>query len=65
MHQACTDDLTFKRKLFIYLFMYYWMRHVFRCRVQAFTSCRQLGLLFLAVPEILIAMASLVAEHRL
>ena len=33
--------------------------------MQAFTSCGEWGLLFLAVPEILIAMASLVAEHRL
>ena len=33
------------------------------CFVQAFSSCNKLGLFFIAVRGLLIAMASLVAEH--
>ena len=53
--------------LFFYLFIIY----VFlaelglRCHVRAFFSCSEWGLLFVAVPGLLIAMASLVEEHRL
>ena len=36
-----------------------------RCCARAFSSCGQRGLLFVAVRGLLIAMASLVAEHRL
>ena len=36
-----------------------------RCCVQAFSSCGEWGLLFIAVRRLLIAVASLVAEHRL
>ena len=36
-----------------------------RCCAQAFSSCGERGLLFVAVHGILIAVASLVAEHRL
>ena len=36
-----------------------------RCCVQAFSSCSEWGLLFVAVRSLLIAVASLVAEHRL
>ena len=36
-----------------------------RCCVQAFSSCSERGLLFVAVHGLLIAVASLVAEHRL
>ena len=36
-----------------------------RCCAQAFSSCGELGLLFLAVRGLLIAVASLVAEHGL
>ena len=35
------------------------------CCVQAFSSCSEPGLLFVAVHGFLIAVASLVAEHRL
>ena len=35
-----------------------------RC-VQAFSRCREWGLLFLGVYALLVAVASLVAEHRL
>ena len=36
-----------------------------RCRMQAFSSCGERGLLFVAVRGLLIAVASLVAEHGL
>ena len=48
--------------LFIYLFLAAMGR---RCRGQAFSSCGERGLLFVAVRGILIAVASLVAEHGL
>ena len=35
------------------------------CCARAFSSCGERGLLFVAVRRLLIAMASLVAEHRL
>ena len=35
------------------------------CCVQAFSSCSELGLLFVAVRGLLIAVASVVAEHGL
>ena len=35
------------------------------CCVQAFSSCGEQGLLFVAVHGLLIVVASLVAEHRL
>ena len=35
------------------------------CCARAFSSCGKLGLLFIAVRRLLIAVASLVAEHRL
>ena len=35
------------------------------CCTQAFSSCGERGLLFVAVHGLLIAVASLVAEHRL
>ena len=36
-----------------------------RCCARAFSSCGEWGLLFIAVRGLLIAVASLVAEHRL
>ena len=35
------------------------------CCAQAFSSCGERGLLFIAVHGLLISVASLVAEHRL
>ena len=35
------------------------------CCVRAFSSCNEQGLFFVAVRGLLIAVASLVAEHRL
>ena len=50
----------FKKILFIYLFM---AALGLRCCVQAFSSCGEQWLLFIAVHRFLIAVASLVAEH--
>ena len=50
--------------LFIYLFIYLWLSWVFSC-ARAFSSCSKQGLLFIAVCWLLIAVASVVAEHRL
>ena len=36
-----------------------------RCCVQAFSSCGEWGLLFIVVCDLLIVVASLVAEHGL
>ena len=48
--------------LFIYLFMAVLGLH---CCARAFSSCRERGLLFVAVLGLLIVVASLVAEHGL
>ena len=47
---------------FIYLFL---SVLGLRCCVRAFSSCGEWGLLFIEVCELLIAVASLVVEHRL
>ena len=47
---------------FIYLFL---VVLGLRCCTRAFFSCSERGLLFVAVRGLLIAVASLVAEHRL
>ena len=48
--------------LFIYLFMAALGLH---CCAWAFSSCGEQGLLFVAVRGLLVAVASLVLEHRL
>ena len=52
----------FKLINFIYLFL---AALGLRCYTQAFSSCGEQGLLFAAVHGLLIAVASLVAEHGL
>ena len=56
------------KKLFIYLLYfilsYFWLHWVF-VAAQAFSSCGERGLLFIAVRGLLIVVASLVAEHGL
>ena len=47
---------------FIYLF---WATLGLRCCAWAFSSCGERGLLFIAVRGLLIAVASIVAEHGL
>ena len=52
-------------------FLYFYVIYLFlaamglHCCVQAFSSCSEQGLLFVAVCRLLIAAASLVVEHRL
>ena len=48
--------------LFIYLFL---AALGLRCCAQVFSSCGERGLLFVALRRLLIAVASLVAEHGL
>ena len=50
--------------LFIYLFLFLAALGL-RCCVRAFSSCSEWGLLFVAVHGLLIAVASLAAEHGL
>ena len=51
---------------FFNLFIYFWLRWVFvAARGRAFSSCGEQGLLFLVACGLLIAVASLVAEHGL
>ena len=51
---------------FIYLFIYLFMAALgLCCCAQAFSSCGERGLLFVAVRGLLTAVASLVAEHGL
>ena len=60
-----TLNLVFLKKfLFIYLFIYLAALGL-RCCARAFSSFGERGLLFIVVRGLLIAMASLVAEHGL
>ena len=55
------------RKLFFFFFLIYSFLSVLGSRLcaRAFSSCGEQGLLFVAVRGLLIAVASLVAEHGL
>ena len=46
------------------LFIYFWLRWVF-VAARGLSSCGKQGLLFVAVRRLLVAVASLVAEHGL
>ena len=60
----CSHFLFFK--IFIYLFIYLFLAALgFHCCSQAFSSCSEWGLLFVAVCGLPIVVASLVAEHGL
>ena len=50
---------------FIYLYFLFLAALGLRCCAQAFSSCSEQELLFVALHGLLIAVASLVAEHRL
>ena len=51
---------------FKYLFIYFFLAALgLRCCAQAFSSCGEQGLLFVVVCRLLIAVASLAAEHGL
>ena len=68
--QECILNVTFLKNKFIYLLIYLFI-YLFLatlglcCCVQAFSSCCERRLVFLAVRGLLIAVASLVAEHGL
>ena len=63
---VCEDDLMFCfLRFFINLFIYFLAVLGLRCCTRAFSGCGEWGLLFIAVRGLLIAVASLVAEHRL
>ena len=49
----------------INLFIYFWLCWVFIAVLGLFSSCGERGLLFVVVRGLLIAVASLVAEHGL
>ena len=57
----------------VILFFYYFLKYIYsflaalglRCCMRAFSSCGERGLLFVEVHGLLIAVASLVAEHGL
>ena len=49
----------------LFLFLFFWAALGLHCCAQALPSCGEWGLLFLAVRGLLIAVASLVAEHGL
>ena len=50
--------------MYLFYFIYFWLHWVL-VAAQAFSSCGELGLLFLVVHGLLIAVASLVVEHGL
>ena len=67
---VCT--LSVSHFIYIYIFklinlftFYFWLCWVFAVAHRLFSSCCEQGLLFVAVRGLLIAVASLVAEHRL
>ena len=62
MLEAASFIFYFKK---IYLFNLFLAALGLRCCARAFSSCGEQGLLFVAVHGLLIAVASLVAEHRL
>ena len=57
-------DIYFVKVILLYLFIF-WVHWVFVPHTSFLCSCGERGLLFIAVRRLLIAVASLVAEHRL
>ena len=53
------------RWIFLKIYLFYFWPHWVFVAARAFSSCGEQGLLFLAVCGLLIAVASLVAEHGL
>ena len=56
--------MLFLKNKFIYLLLFLAVLGL-RCCARAFSSCGERGLLFVVVHRLLVAVASLVAEHRL
>ena len=65
--QTYIESRIFKAFFFSNLFylIYFWLCWVFVAARGLFSSCREQGLLFVVVRRLLIAVASLVAEHGL
>ena len=57
--------LVFVNLLYVFVFVFVLAVLGLRCCMQAFSGCREQGLLFIAVHGLLIAVASLVTEHGL
>ena len=60
-----STGVLFFLNIFIYLFVLFSAALGLRCCAQAFSGCSERGLLFVVVRGLLIAVASLVAEHGL
>ena len=59
-------DYTGSTDYYYYYYFFFFVAALgLRCCAQAFSGCGERGLLFVAVRRLLIAVASLVAEHRL
>ena len=58
-------NVCFFKKIFISLFICFWLRWVFVAVRGLFSSCGERALLFVVVRRLLTAVASLVAEHGL
>ena len=65
--KEATESVSLRPFFFFFfnLFTYLWLRWGLRCCAQAFSSCGEWGLLFVAVRGLLVALASLVVEHGL
>ena len=63
------EKCLFRTPAHFYLFIYFLKKFLavlgLHCCSRAFSSCGEWGLLFIVVGGLLIAVASLVAEHRL
>ena len=60
------SSFMFSFSVFFFKFIYLFLAALgLRCCARAFSSCSKQGLLFVAVRGLLIAVASLVAEHGL
>ena len=63
----CLGNQRIMRGILFYfiLFIYFWLHYVFVAARRLFSSCGEWGLFFIVVSGLLIAAASLVAEHGL
>ena len=63
--ERCLYFFFFFYKFIYFIYLLFLATLGLRCCAQAFSSCGERGLLFVAVRGLLIAVTSLVAEHRL
>ena len=64
MYQASEEFFFFFLFISLFIYLFIWLHWVF-VAAWAFSGCGECGLLFVAVRGLLIAAASLVAEHGL